>query len=388
MRLALLLVLTVSYGSIAPSTGKAQATGRVTTLLSEVRDKFFHSKQKVSKVLGKVGVIALACTWLACSGQKPEPVEQDYSVVVKNLANEYTAAEYKIMLNDSDGVELVSRPITLGWYEIPDELAVFMSTEKTVPFPEIYHTAEIVLIAYDNTVNIILTFDDGPDTRKGAANGTQRILDTLQRRGISAVFFIQSHARSSNNNYFRGMEKSVGIPLVEQMHNSGHIVAVHTGMDAQRAHGWENRHTKRAAKGALGKDLDRCIAYLKARTGDCPLYVRPPFGSYNKAVRERYATRNLHMILWDIDSRDTARGYDKHDIQVHLQAEIDKLLKQGRRELVILFHDLNSVTNSRGNLDEYINVMMNAVFDNGLDPNLQLSKDAVEVILDEYDVLF
>ena len=387
MRLAVLLVLAVSYGSIASNTGKAWATGRVTTLLSEV---FSSSQQRIGDVLGKVGTIVLACTWLACnvSQPKPELVAKNDAVAVDYRATAYTTPKYTIVLNDSEGIELVPRPIISYWHGIKDEPAPFIFTEKTVSFPEIYHSDEIVLIAYDKTISIILTFDDGPDTRKGAANGTQRILDTLQHRGISSVFFIQSHARSSNNNYFRGMQKSVGIPLVEQMHASGHIVAVHTGMDAQRAHGWENRHTQREAKGALGKDLDRCIAYIEARTGDCPLYVRPPFGVYNKDVRTRYASRNLHMILWDIDSRDTTSGYDKDDIQAHLRDEINRLLAQGKRELVILFHDLNTVTNNKGHLDAYINVMMKTVFDNNFDPYLQLSKDEVQVILDEYNVLF
>ena len=392
MRLALLLVLAVSYGSIAPNTDKAWAAGRVTTLLSEVRGKISFNKQKVGNVLGKVGAVVLACTWLACNvpQQKPEPatMAKDDTVAVDYSTAAYTDPEYTIVLNDSEALELEPRPITLDWQGIQDKFAPFLFTGETMPFPEIYLADEAILIAYDNTVSIILTFDDGPDTRKGNANGTQRILNTLQHRDISAVFFIQSHARSSNNNYFRGMEKSVGIPLVEQMHDSGHIIAAHTGMDAKRAHGWENRHTKREAKGALGKDLDRCITYIKARTGDCPLYVRPPFGVYNKAVRERYASRDLRMILWDIDSRDTTRGYDKDDIKAHLQAEINKLLTQGKRELVILFHDLNSVTNTKGHLDEYIKVMMQAVFDNNLDPDLQLSKDEIQTILDEYDVLF
>ena len=390
MRLALLLVLAVGYGSIAPNTGKAQAAGRVTTLLSDVRGKISFSKQKVRSVLGKVGVVVLACTWLACNvpEQKPELATKDNTVAVDYSTGADTTPTYTITLNDNEAIELAPRPITLDWRGLQGELAPFTLTEETVPFPEFYHADELVLITYDNTVSIILTFDDGPDTRRGTANGTQRILDTLQHRGISAVFFIQSHARSNSNNYFRGMEKSVGIPLVEHMHDSGHIIATHTGMDAKRAHGWENRHTKREAKGALGKDLDRCNAYIKARTGDCPLYVRPPFGVYDKAVRERYASRNLRMILWDIDSRDTTRGYDKDDIQAHLQAEINRFLAQGKRELVILFHDLNSVTNTKGHLDAYLNVMMQAVFDNDLDPDLQLSKDEVQAILDEYDVLF
>lgn len=58
-------------------------------------------------------------------------------------------------------------------------------------------------------VEVILTFDDGPDTRSGSANGTDRVLSALESNptghALNAVFFIQTHAKNNQNNYFRGM---------------------------------------------------------------------------------------------------------------------------------------------------------------------------------------
>ncbi|MCY4402268.1 MAG: hypothetical protein OXD54_06795 [Candidatus Poribacteria bacterium] len=50
-------------------------------------------------------------------------------------------------------------------------------------------------------VEIILTFDDGPDNASGSANKTQRVFNTLANNsiasGIKSVFFIQSYARNN-----------------------------------------------------------------------------------------------------------------------------------------------------------------------------------------------
>ena len=47
-------------------------------------------------------------------------------------------------------------------------------------------------------VEVILTFDDGSNTREDSAHGTQRVLSTLENNPTgharNAVFFIQTHA--------------------------------------------------------------------------------------------------------------------------------------------------------------------------------------------------
>lgn len=232
-------------------------------------------------------------------------------------------------------------------------------------------------------VKVILTFDDGPDTQSGSANRTQRVLSVLDDHDINAVFFIQSHAKNDQNNYFRGMH-SRGIQVVEQAHNEGHIIGVHTGMDGKEAHAWANRHTRREAIGELDGDLTRCKNYIRARTGSNPLYVRPPFGSNNAAVRNRYSAHNLNMIMWDIESRDAYGGYDEDDVVDRLESEIYRLLSRGDRNLVILFHDTHPTTSKTATLNRYIKTIKDEIHEFGLTPDLVHTKQEIHNILSNY----
>ena len=242
------------------------------------------------------------------------------------------------------------------------------------------NTEDTYVITIDNEVPIILTFDDGPDTRKGNVNGTRHVLDVLEDFDFNAVFFIQTHARSKSGKYYRAMDKDVGQPLVERMHDEQHIVATHTGMDAWGAHAMAHNHVRREAAGKLGKDLERSKAFIYEVTGTYPKFVRPPFGVQNKAVRQRYAKHDLKMILWDIDSRDTTRGYDRTDIEKHLQSKVQSLATAGN-ELVILFHDIDPDTHDTGNFIAYIKVIEQAIAANNLAANFKLSRQEIEDIL-------
>lgn len=400
MRSALVRTLVIIWVTAVANSGHTFAIGKGLdrTLLSKASGKFIHSGKKIGEILARTGVIALACVGLSCSGgSAPPAVTGGYASSMVSSAYVDTKTEFLAERQrkvDGDLSTAIYRrsvnywhdneePLTVfDWKDVGGELALVFTSGESYSSP--YPANTRISIVYDNTVKVILTFDDGPDTRAGLANGTQRILDTLENLDINAVFFIQSHARDDNNNYFRGMEEDVGIPLVEQMHKEKHIIAVHTGMDGQMAHAWANRHTRREAIGKLGKDLDCCKEYIRDRTGSYPRYVRPPFGDHNRAVRSQYASRNLNMILWDIDSRDTTSSYDRHDIKNHLKSRVKRLMARGNRHLVILFHDIDISTNSPGHLYDYISVVENAIYTSGFNADLSLSREEIHQILADY----
>ena len=314
-------------------------------------DGYSASPSSNGRSLIRSGAVALLCATLACSTSAPKinkPVNLSHNRVVVaerllpyQLVNNFTTIAMKI---DNDPVIDLSN----------DDVAV------------------------------VLTFDDGPDSRSGSINGTRQVLDILQDHQLRAVFFIQSHARNNNNRYFRGMEEKVGIPLVERMHAEQHLIAVHTGVDGQRAHSWANRHPQREAIGELGNDLQRCKTYIKQRTGSEPCYVRPPFGEHNRAVRQRYADHDLKMILWHIDSRDSTSTYDEHDIEQHLRNRVDKLVARGQRQLVILFHDIDRHTYRDGNLLSYLKAIEETIDAHGLNANFKLTREEINNVLADY----
>lgn len=390
MRSAIVLACAIYCVIAVESRGQAAtSSGLVGTLLSKTGEQLARTRQKAWKALAQAGAI-LVCTGLSCEVTPQSPVLTSAYAETELAASRWNAVD-TIRLVEADALLSTTKP-RLAWHTAApltvfswnrDHSELLFSVGENYSAPAVHTTHRIMLIASNNTVNIILTFDDGPDTRR-KDNGTRHIIDTLQTHAINAVFFIQSHARSDGNNYFRGMEEKVGIPLVEQMHANGHIIAAHTGMDGQYAHAWKNRHPRREAIGALAKDLERCKEYIRARTGAYPRYVRPPFGEHNPAVRSRYAAHDLQMILWDIDSLDTKVGYDRHDVRNHLQNKIKNLVITNNQSLVILFHDIDKTTNSPGNLHSYIIAIDNAINTLGFQSEFNLSRDEIHQILEDY----
>lgn len=238
-----------------------------------------------------------------------------------------------------------------------------------------------------NNVEVILTFDDGPDSRSGSANGTERVLSALESNptghALNAVFFVQSHAKNNYGNYFRGMH-SEGKRLVKKMTDAGHIVGVHTGMDAYRAHAEENDHPNRYDAGELANDLTRAKDFILRHAKQTARYVRPPFGNMDANVQRRYNEAALYRIMWDVESGDALSGSSKAKVKRNLTKRIKVLMDRGDTKLVILFHDTDPDTNTPGNLGEYITTITDAIEDKGHTPVWDLSTARIKEILDEY----
>lgn len=225
-------------------------------------------------------------------------------------------------------------------------------------------------------VNVILTFDDGPHLGDGSANRTQRVLSVLNDHDINAVFFIQ---------YYPG--KTVrGKNIVNQAHREGHIIGVHTGMDSADAHADENDHPNRVAAQLLDDDMRQAKSYIRERTGDYPLYVRPPFGRHNAAVRAEYERQGLNMIMWDIESRDAYPGSTEDSINTRIRDEVNRLLNRGDRNLVVLFHDIHPITSQTASLNRFIQTIKDTIdnHEDDLTHDLVHTKDEINDILENY----
>ncbi len=391
--LAILCTIGVSNGA------QTFAASRAVAWVGKTSAKLNHSQKKVAKIFAQIAALALACTGLSC--ETPQPPAVTDSAASARVSQADTETEIRVdrvsRVGDMPLTDMPPAIYTLNnWYVDKDLRTVLGSNNIGVAMmligngsyliSALDHDHSMIVIEHDNSVKVILTFDDGPDTRRGELNGTRHVLNVLGEQDINAVFFIQSHARSNSNNYFRGMEKIMGIPLVERMHDEGHIVAARTGLDGKKAHAWANRHPRREALGELGKDLDRSKEYIHARTGAYPRYVRPPFGEYNSAVLKRYASRDVNMILWDIDTRDTTRGYDSSEIKKHLQNRVGEFVTRGSRSLIILFHDhdIDYDTYNADNLYSYITVIEDAIDAHSFEAVLNLSREEMDAILADY----
>ena len=241
-------------------------------------------------------------------------------------------------------------------------------------------------------VEIILTFDDGPDNGSGSANKTQRVLNTLANNsvanGIRSVFFIQSHARNDQNNHFRGMSANGRIAATAAL-NAGHLVQIHTGADIKKAHSLQNTHPKRLKAGELVNDLRRCKQFIRDLTNPSHnvRYVRPTYGDWSDPgfnCLPTYTNEGLKMIYWDIDSGDTGKTNNQHntveDVRRILYNAVCDSVEGGATNLIILFHDLDPQTYPH--LEGHIEKIDEAVRDENKTPIWLLSEARIREIFE------
>jgi peptidoglycan-N-acetylglucosamine deacetylase len=207
-------------------------------------------------------------------------------------------------------------------------------------------------------IKIVLTFDDGPSPAPGYTNG---VLKTLKAPGdglgcIKAAFFVQTHAPAR-------MTSAVGLGLVKQAFQEGHVIGIHTG--SSEDHRCHKSRVKKPAdqlppplpQGTNGLDSDmiRAKEAIKQATGATPNYVRATFGYTNDDCMKVYGMRQLKHIYWDVNSGDADSKTNADKIKANLKSEISASIKKGQYNLIVLFHDINRIT--AVNLAEFISTI-------------------------------
>ena len=148
---------------------------------------------------------------------------------------------------------------------------------------------------YKQSDSVLLTFDD-----YGTGQEVHDILNTLQDKGVKAMFFLQG-------------DWAVQHPeLVKDIETHGHIVGNHT----------------LTHKVLRGKNEAIITAEI---TGGLPgPWLRPPEGRYDKRVRAIAAKLGYVICYWTIDSRDWT-GASVAEIRHTILSEL-------HHNAVVLFH--------------------------------------------------
>ncbi len=129
--------------------------------------------------------------------------------------------------------------------------------------------------AWEEAPKIALTFDDGPHPYY-----TEELLDGLKERGVHATFFLT------------GEHAALHPDVVRRMRDEGHLIGNHTYSHIQlRA---DNRE-------AFREELVKTNEVIEGITGEEVLYVRPPYGSWDKGLEKEL---NMFPVLWTIDPLD------------------------------------------------------------------------------------
>lgn len=149
---------------------------------------------------------------------------------------------------------------------------------------------------------IALTFDDGPHPRY-----TEQLLDGLKERGVVATFFVT------------GEHAALHPDVIERMHKEGHMIGNHTYSHMQL-----NKKNLQAFK----EELLRTSEVIEEITGEEVLYVRPPYGSWNKSIEKDL---NMFPVLWTVDPLDWCSS--------NVKSIVNRIVKNVKEDDIILMHD-------------------------------------------------
>ena len=159
-----------------------------------------------------------------------------------------------------------------GYLLAVEEVSRIQAEEENIPGGMgTYEEAERMLIA--------LTFDDGP------TGSTEKILDTLERYGARATFFVLGSMVEANED------------IIRRAHRGGSEIF---------GHSWSHSRLTGLSYDQVSSDIARTHEAITNIIGEAPRFFRPPYGVSNDIVRQ--ASRNLGftMINWDVDPSDWA----------------------------------------------------------------------------------
>ena len=178
---------------------------------------------------------------------------------------------------------------------------------------------EKVLTGQDETETrkIALTFDDGPHPYY-----TEQLLDGLKERNVCATFFVT------------GEHAELYPDIIERMKEEGHLIGNHT---------YSHMQLKSGCLEAFKEELVKTNEIISGITGEEVLFVRPPYGTWEKSLE---AELNMFPVLWTIDPMDWCSS-DSDGIT-------RKVLSKAKENSIILMHDSYSstVTAARRVIDE------------------------------------
>ncbi len=235
-------------------------------------------------------------------------------------------------------------------------------------------------------VEVVLTFDDGPTTKEEASqNPTEMVMKALDDKGITGVFFIQSHVRDKDGNKYRGSHPT-GKRIIEDMIADKHIVGIHTGVDGKDAHELVNSHRNRHPKD-LEEDMKRARKLIEDAGGTAE-FVRAPFGQVDKEAIEVYTKLGLEYVGWDLEPearRVNGRAVfakTGDDVQTNIKEQLKNRLKgkEGKpHQIVVLLHDIQGRV--AYHIESHIKTIEETIKELGFTPDMHPSKPRMKQIL-------
>lgn len=150
---------------------------------------------------------------------------------------------------------------------------------------------------------VALTFDDGPGYKT-----TMTLLDGLRERNVHATFFLLGEKIEERRE------------VVEKMSEDGHLIGNHTYGHVQL-----DAINVECAKDEIAKTNE----IIKEITGEYPIYIRPPYGCWNRELESQI---NLTPVLWTLDTSD----WNTRDVE----RIVNYVVEEVESGDIILMHDI------------------------------------------------
>lgn len=165
---------------------------------------------------------------------------------------------------------------------------------------------------YDPNIEklVALTFDDGP-----SASVTNRILDTLEKYGAKATFFVVADRFEKYPNT---------VPVIQRASRLGCEIASHT---------WSHKNLTELTAQEISTEIGKSTIKIATITGKPVTLVRPPEGALNDLVKQ---TVKYPLIMWSVDSMD----WKNRNAQKNYNAVVNAVFDGS----IVLMHDLYSET--------------------------------------------
>ncbi len=156
--------------------------------------------------------------------------------------------------------------------------------------------------AAEEVRKIAITFDDGPHPYY-----TEQLLDGLKERGVHATFFVT------------GEHAELHPDIIRRMQEEGHLIGNHTYSHIQLTK--QNRET-------FKEELIHTNEILEEIIGEEVVYVRPPYGSWDKSFEKEL---NMFPVLWNVDPLDWS--------SCNVSCIVEKIVNKTGENDIILMHD-------------------------------------------------
>jgi peptidoglycan/xylan/chitin deacetylase (PgdA/CDA1 family) len=162
-----------------------------------------------------------------------------------------------------------------------------------------------------------LTFDDG------VSQYTPKLLDTLSRNNVKATFFV-------NGKNIGDLSVQPYIEILQRAFADGHQIGSHT-----KSHSDITSLTDQNVWQEMKENDD----LIENAIGVKPLFMRPPYGSYNAHSLALLGSWGYKVTMWNFDSRDfSSRSLSSSQFSSNQENQYSTTLAQSDN-VIALHHD-------------------------------------------------